>query len=442
MEPSHLVQALDRLHPPTPAACLVLLWTFYEPNLAKIENALRSAGIQPRRIEPVADTLDSAVLREHVGGLERLEGREIEFDCFALALIMSLDRALKDMSPKRIGGKLLGVDGKPYRLRLRNNFIADTYDQSLRGVTWAAQQGDTMYSYARHTVLVPEDSASVDGFTLQHRANCCDRGLTGRLRKARLPDEFRIMLWPITTEIDYPEMDGVGATPPPPFVSLRAPRNEDVLQADLETALGEAAKQRVTILIFPELAIPPNLANRVRAILNGHGSDGHPILTCLALCHADAPGDGNSDVNEAVLLGPEGRELHRHRKLEPFTIGTDFPCGERIETGSTIAVIETPVGNLQILICLDLFHVRTRTAVERSYANVLLVPSLSPKISAHQTAAAGFGASQLASTFVCNRWLRPTGEEATSFYLVPRRDARLVKHLPDHQKFPYLLFQL
>jgi predicted amidohydrolase len=254
------------------------------------------------------------------------------------------------------------------------------------------------------------------------------------------------MMWPLATDIEYPALDQLRDGPPPAVLSLKDPRNEQALAAEVEAALREAAKQKVTILVFPELAIPPGIYARVRALLAAQEGDSHPLLTVLGLCHACPPG-GSADVNEAVLLGPDGTELHRHRKLTRYGMKTGYPCGEGTETGLEIHILLSPIGNLALLICLDLLHKDVVRVITDSVANVFLVPSLSPSTGAHRDRATTLCADQLASTFVCNRWLQDAGSTATSFYRVPSREWGEVLHLPADtpagvQPEPYLLFEL
>jgi len=121
------------------------------------------------------------------------------------------------------------------------------------------------------------------------------------------------------------------------------------------------------------------------------------------------------------VLGPDGAILHTHVKISRYG---DETFVERTRTGRVITVLESPIGNLTVLICRDLFNDTVEPVVTASHANVLLVPSLSPKTSAHETAAEEFRASNAAATFVCNRWIRkgdgkPDGGRTETFSLLP-----------------------
>jgi predicted amidohydrolase len=250
------------------------------------------------------------------------------------------------------------------------------------------------------------------------------------------------MLWPFENPPIFPDFEKLQQPSRPAFVVFKNPHNEPGLVEIVERAMETASQKKATILVFPELSFTPYMLERAQQILAANGVGGYPILTVAGLCHAPLSAEGDIHVNEAVLLGPDGRELHRHRKLTCFTVaeGEDV-CSERTHIGDTLRIIETAVGNLALLICLDFFAEHCERRVRASHANLLVVPSLSPKTSAHETAAQRYIASQLATTFVSNQTL-PGGdpEKAESFCMIPRKKNPLVRH--DPQDVPYLLVSL
>lgn len=171
--------------------------------------------------------------------------------------------------------------------------------------------------------------------------------------------------------------------------------------------------------------------------------DGHPILTLFGCCHR-LSSQGDLHLNEAVLLGPDGSELHRHRKLAPFTdyrFGEGHPVGEILETGKSLTVLESAIGNLTPLICIDLLNDDVKEVVRRSHANLFPVPSFSEETKAHRHAAITLQVRVRAGTFVCNRWTTPLSKDNTSFYRVPCHGG-LTLHWPNPGGAPYLLFEL
>jgi len=192
------------------------------------------------------------------------------------------------------------------------------------------------------------------------------------------------------------------------------------------------------------LAVPETVERRIRDVLRSHGGDAWPILTLFGCTHRPS-GDGRQYVNEAILLGPDGRELHRHRKLSRYTADRQF--AEKIEVGNVLSILESPLGNLVPLVCLDLPHVGIRRLLEQTHGNFLLVPSLSRTTRAHASIARQLQASNRAATFVSNRCYdeAPSHEkpEGTSFFRVPRKGDPEVAHFGDGRtSSPYLLFEL
>jgi predicted amidohydrolase len=177
-----------------------------------------------------------------------------------------------------------------------------------------------------------------------------------------------------------------------------------------------------TVLVLPELVVSPATLETVKTRLKKNGVDGYPILTLLGLSHREGT---EGCVNEAVLLGPGGEELHRHRKMSCFTHGSaGQEAGEDNQTGFDLIVLESAIGTISTPICLDLFQEDVAAARSRLPVDLLLVPSLSDTTSAHLAQAKLAAASvHRTSTFVCNRRLltQPTRErpEGSSFFLLP-----------------------
>lgn len=416
------IKALDAA---TPAQVMVLLWSAYAPKLQEVENELRGRGTQPQRLRR-AEVDFAKDLHEW---LAKDYDTAATFDRRTLSLITALDRFFANGSPSTLPLMIAeGVDGTRYVIRHRNNPLARMYEYQHAEPTWSAHQDRSMYAYARHTIVMPyPEVPGRTGIRTKSAPDWADGLLRSRLLSARR--RFSVLLWPFSTPIEYPGLDALTRTPPAEFVTLTDPRNDDQVCAEISRAIAVARDQEATILVFPELSISKAALHHVEAILanRDHGPDGFPILTLLGLCHAQVQQDDREwDVNEAVLLGPDGVELHRHRKMHCYSArlptAPDDAIGERLLVGQEITILESPIGNLATLICLDLFHEESLEVLRRSHANMMLVPSLSPKTSAHARAASALEVSQLAATFVCNRWFNPDHEP--SFCMLPRKRGR------------------
>jgi hypothetical protein len=309
-------------------------------------------------------------------------------------------------------------------------------------VTWSRRQGLSLAAYCARFMVVPSHPIKAIRIVSRSVSAWGTRYLQDRLLAER--EGLRIMLWPLQHALKYSAFDEMVKKPPPLHVSLEKLRNGPEIQEEVLNALEEACKEKVTLLIFPELSITPSTEIEIRRSLAARGMDKHPILTLFGCSHHR--NSRGLDINEAVLLGPDGSELHRHCKLAPFNDyadGEDHPCGENLETGQIVTVLECSFGNLTPLICIDLFNSEIKDVLSLSHGNLFVVPSLSPKTSAHQNAANDLQPRTLASTFVCNHW-KPSAHRSTSFYQLPLKNGRRLHIRPDASQFdrPYLLFDL
>lgn len=420
MKTASLIARLRALESPTPAGAFVLLWTFLaQADLAPAEDRLRRQGLFPPQLVPAKLLFSLRDAWKHLAGLPKGGAR----DLFALQLLKALDRQLADSHASVFErGSFQGFDGRLHRLRRRNNFLVDHFEERGSFATNESHQGRSLTPYSPFHVVIREGALRGIELTIRSQRDWGDHLLHLRLLKER--EALKVMLWPFSTSIEYVPLGTRGRGSKPGFVRLQEVVNREALGVEINQALEVARERRVTLLIFPELAIPPALEGAIVSHLSrGRGLADYPLLTLLGLCHR--PNSiGDLDLNEAVLLGPDGRELHRHRKLAPFSQYEEGKpsFGEQLEVGRVLSVLESALGNLSPLICLELFHDRIGEALSRSHANLLVVPSLSPKTSAHRTAASRFQATLRAGTFVCNRpLLGPPQAESSSFYQVPCR---------------------
>jgi hypothetical protein len=430
-----LIARLTGKPSPTPAACFVLLWTYFrhdKVDLAAAEGRVRAQWGHVLKLPPLGlSALDE--LPTHSGEA---------FDVLVLQILKGLDALLNEGEFSDFeNATLAGIDGEPYTVRRRNPFLA-----SHSEVTWARRQGLSLAAYCSRFMAVP--SYSIGGLQIASysRSSWGNAYLHSRLDRER--SGLKIMLWPFQTPLDYPAFKDMKKKPPPLHLRLDALENEPALQEEVRSAITEARKREVTLLIFPELSIPPDTEMVIEQILAEQGVDGFPVLTLFGRSHR-RNSTGNRDLNEAILLGPDGSRFPKpppHRKLVPFTDyseGEKYPCGENLETGKTVTVLECSFGNITPLICIDLLNGTVQDLIGRSHGNLLTVPSLSPKTSAHQKAADTLQLRLLACTFVCNHWNDdPPSHRSTSFYQLPVGRWFHVQPGATNADYPYLLFDL
>jgi hypothetical protein len=207
-----------------------------------------------------------------------------------------------------------------------------------------------------------------------------------------------------------------------------------------------AAMKRPAILVLPELAATPTIRVALETAIGN--SSAPPALTVVGLYHGDAPDDaidrtsfGEADVaghvNDAVVLGPRGGVLWQHRKLsKAYGIaknGADPPV-EDIVLSDTVTIVSTPVGIVAVAICLDSFQKQARERYMTSGADVVLVPSLSPKAFRHRDSLQQLVQATGGCAFICNRGFHApkrtvqeiwNHEENRSFWTLQRRPIAL-----------------
>lgn len=430
MPHSRLLHCLNELEP-TPAACFVLLYTYFEEvGIVEAENILREDGTHPLKLKPESPYPGEAVR-------QLAQKRESPaFDLFALSWLKGLDAQLGQERPIPLDSDVVfrGIDGRGYQLGWRNVVFTES-------PTWEADQSGSLAAYARHLIPVPVEPVEGRRIRCFSDKDWGDRFLHARLARIREKGKLCVLLWPFCGRVDY-EIEEV-PDPEMTWIRVCGIHNQAEVDEQMESALNAAQKHEATILVFPELILTESGEERLRSMLRRNGREGFPLLTLAGRCHRR--GAERNDVNEAILLGPDGTELHRQRKLAAFT-DRHRGLAERIEVGKELAVLESRIGNLVPLICLDLVSGKICGLVERSHGNVLLVPSLSDTTRDHRRAAKRLVVGNLAATFVCNRPFhdpQPSAERpaGTSFYRVPRpRPPRELLHFPDQADRPYLLF--
>jgi hypothetical protein len=207
-----------------------------------------------------------------------------------------------------------------------------------------------------------------------------------------------------------------------------------------------AAMKRPAILVLPELAATPTIRAALQTAISN--SAGPLALTVVGLYHADAPEDAidrtsfgvaevAAHVNDAVVLGPRGGVLWEHRKLsKAYGISEEDgdPPIEDIVLSDTVTIVSTPVGIVTVAICLDSFQKQARERYMTSGADVVLVPSLSPKAFRHRDSLQQLVQATWGCAFICNRGL-PDGkrtvqeiwnhDENRSFWTLQRRPIAL-----------------
>lgn len=124
-----------------------------------------------------------------------------------------------------------------------------------------------------------------------------------------------------------------------------------------ERMVGEAAGKGADVVVLPECLdlgwTDPSSLEQADAIPGGEAcarlaeaATEHGVYLCGGITERA----GDAVYNSAILIGPDGALLHRHRKINELEIGQPFYA-----KGQGLGVVETPFGNFGVMICADGF---------------------------------------------------------------------------------------
>ena len=148
----------------------------------------------------------------------------------------------------------------------------------------------------------------------------------------------------------------------------------------VEYAIEEAARQHATLACFPESCvlgwinpeahsladpIPGPASERIAGLARRH-----KLFICIGLDEKD----GDRLYDSAILVGPDGQLLTKHRKInnlsEAMLMDPPYTDGDPGE----IRAVETPIGRVGLLICADTFVEQYVQAMGGQKPDLLLVP--------------------------------------------------------------------
>ena len=376
-----LVDRLRELEDPSREDLFVLLLTWLQAHTSAVTRALRVDGRQLPLVEPLDATDPQSVLRH----LREAAATPGEVGIAAVAASRALDQELANTNAALLTGEHLGIGGDLFRVRPR--IIPGGIDE-----LYGAAKDDPTFGVARRMACVPV--APVGGVRLVD-AGPLPPWTATRLARRREAGSLRVLVDAMVPDRALWVSDG-------PWTSVQRTHDHsmETLIADI---LGEAAESEADVVILPELAMDPTSLRHVQGALAARRAR-FPHLLVVGITHqrsAQVP----LVVNEAVVLDGRGRELLRHRKLAPFSTadGPGGLTGERLDPGDAITVLSTPVGNIGVLICKDLFDDRPEPALRIGYVTWLLVPSLSRSTGPHRDCARQLRPRRI-TTIVCNAW--------------------------------------
>jgi predicted amidohydrolase len=367
----------------------VLTWCFVEPIVAELENAMAPVGLYELA---VYDDIASAIDQLTWYGIIKDTARQA---AELLALVATMDEQLSAVAVSMIvSHPPVAIDGSMYCVIPARPFPLAGASRSSS----LTRRGAISYYAPQHTPIAGDGPVSIgvemlDGTPLGARlAQAC---AVGAIVCHPLGHALSV-----TTHDQSWEVAVVDTT-----------EASDAVRSAL------AASSNETVLVLPELSLEPGVLEGPGGLRAQHDSP-FPILTVAGLHHHLHEGRW---VNVAIVVDRYGTVIHRHHKLTRVDMP---PHGWEIhETGNTVTVFPSQLGTLAVAICKDLFGAQSQPLLAGSRANVVLVPSLSPKTNEHVTGAHHLRAMSLAATFVSNRWGIEGADthpaQGASFALVP-----------------------
>ncbi|MEW6210544.1 MAG: hypothetical protein AB1631_19425 [Acidobacteriota bacterium] len=213
----------------------------------------------------------------------------------------------------------------------------------------------------------------------------------------------------------------------------------------LKKILQQCRDQGVSILVLPELRMPPALLDTVKKFLQDQSWSGLQsgkglLLVVAGSWHEEIDGRW---LNRSYVLDCMGNTVWMHDKLAEFNISrknvrdnpglkkqlniNDHGGKEAIFRGTSLEFCDCAVGRLAVAICAGFFHKPLEPVLIASKVNIFLVPAMTSDARPLLKRADELVRSQHAATFVANcgtvgrdHKTKRIAEKATCFYLIPQ----------------------
>ncbi len=181
------------------------------------------------------------------------------------------------------------------------------------------------------------------------------------------------------------------------YMRTKKPARSEVKQK-LEALLTAAIDHDVDVLIFPELTVDHDAQTVIGDFLAFRNTQAQLKLVVAGSFHRERYEGGY--VNLAPMLDWQGNVVWRHRKLQPykmlsgeiakspnvneilrlFKAKTGNHVEENIQTSYPLAFVDTPIGRMATLICLDYLLDKVYEAVGHVGCHYLWVPLMTASI--------------------------------------------------------------
>ncbi|MBL8177378.1 MAG: carbon-nitrogen hydrolase family protein [Bryobacterales bacterium] len=293
----------------------------------------------------------------------------------------------------------------------------------------------TLRSCHKGLEIIPEKIATWTIAKSPHRLDYADTLLRDRTRGGNL----RIAVCPMTRDACFSirTLDGFPADQPR-FI-LESIDNEPPQLDMLDRVLRQAHDEGISILVLPELRMPPALLRRLSRFLNDQTHAdlraGKGILAVAAGSWHIPNQPDQGWLNRMSIYNHRGMPILQHDKLAPYTHPEHGLEG--IDPGTTLQFLETSIGRIAGAICVGFFHKPLEQLLIASRAEIFLVPAMSPRTTDLIARAGELVRSQRASTFVAACATVGNTPEGASFYRTPLAKQPTLHHSGDLLTFHF-----
>ena len=166
---------------------------------------------------------------------------------------------------------------------------------------------------------------------------------------------------------------------------------QEVQIARAKSLIAQAARERVHVLVLPELCVTTEMQEELAQFSNAYS---HPTVLVLGSAHDCRDSGGCTEQQNVLRMQVKGRDLATiyHRKFEPLRVKerkgsqSDVTIELLSKTTRTITILATKRLSLLGLICKDFLMHTTRQVVGQLSLGHILVPAYSDKTAPFQVA--------------------------------------------------------
>ena len=211
--------------------------------------------------------------------------------------------------------------------------------------------------------------------------------------------------------------------------------------------LAECKNKNTDIVIFPELTVDNDILHTISQWLLYYNKEKIIKIIIAGSFHFESEKMEKQPIkfpleNRCAILSYNGEILWQHTKLQIFKLiadnlkkNPDFSkinnipedvneLPEHIGIGNKLQIIDSPIGRIVVLICLDFLEPDINYILTQTYSNLIFIPAMTKSIDPFKDYSDKLSLDCNAIVFLSNScWLRNSfGKSNNSFYSIPVKD--------------------